>query len=146
MNTRIVSASKLLFSLSLVATAALAQAQNTNPVTGRLFHGTGSDPSYWSFVIPLDGQSGTSNAPANAVATMLPNLLTGAATNLYHVNATSTYAPTTLAGRFIITNAAAAFGNKYGGSYLYCGQPTNLACMRETPIQIPATATTPMRS
>ena len=83
---------------------------------GRFSRGSGSDPTYQSFLIPLDFQQGIvlSNSAGNA-STLFPGI--GWSTSFNHYNATNTGSPIAFA------NPIAAFGNRVGGSSLYFNQP-----------------------
>ena len=114
MKIRIAAAGRLLSCLALIALAGFsANAQ----VGGRISRGTGTNWTYKSFVIPLDGVQGTTNAPSLAPFYSLYGY-----SALYHLDATNTHSQTYITNRFAITNAVAAFGAKYGGTTLYCGQ------------------------
>jgi len=86
--------------------------------TGRFSRGTGNDPTYHSFVIPLDAELGTTNTPL--LTTTLAAM--GGLSRLYHVDATNTGSSAFITNRIAFTNAVAAFGQKYAGSPLYLGQ------------------------
>jgi RHS repeat-associated protein len=89
----------------------------TNVSSGRFIRGTGSNPNYQSFVVPLDFQKGITNAPS--LKTTLDVL---GISSIYHLNATNTRPSGYVTNRFLITNSIVAFGSKYGGSPLYYGQ------------------------
>jgi len=101
---------KFLLAVLVVALTFQAQAQSS----GRFSRGTGSDPTYQSFVIPLDGEMGVSNAPS--LASTIPVAFPPVNAPLYHVNFTNS------AYSILISNAIVAFGSQYGGSALYVGQ------------------------
>ncbi|MDB6021366.1 MAG: hypothetical protein JWQ04_1223 [Pedosphaera sp.] len=86
-----------------------------NARTGRFLRGSGTIPSYWSFVIPVDLEKGVPLDNIGGVATNLfsPNPWTN---TLSHYNATNS-------GRFSFQNPIASFGSRVGGSPLYYGQP-----------------------
>lgn len=97
-----------------------ARAQYTRITSGGWFvRGTGTNLSNESMVIPLYGQQGVINAPS---LTNLYHQFIGGVTNLYHLNGSNTLSQSILTNRFLITNAAAAFGSRYGGGPLYIGQ------------------------
>jgi hypothetical protein len=94
--------------------------------SGRYWRGSGSDPTYWSQVIPLDYMSGTiySNQNGNA-STLYPGLSSGAwsSQTFYHYNAANSLPQTNTANRIPFNNPIAAFGERTGGTPLYYSQP-----------------------
>ncbi len=87
-----------------------SQAQiSSNAHSGRFTRGTGDDPTYHSFVVPIDFQKGVTATQA----------LGG---TLYHVNATNTGPQTNLSNRIAFTTPIAAFGSKYGAGPLYLNE------------------------
>jgi len=95
-------------------------AQKTTITSGGWFvRGTGTDLTKETLVIPLYDQQGVLNAPS---LTNLYHQFVGGVTNLYHINSTNNASQNILTNRFLITNAVAACGSRYGGSPLYLGQ------------------------
>ena len=88
---------------------------STNARYGRFTRGTGSNPDYQSFVIPIDFQQGIAlnDIGGNAAALFSSNPWTN---NFNHYNATMPGSPIPFA------NPIVAFGNKVGGSPMYYGQ------------------------
>jgi RHS repeat-associated protein len=103
-------------SLCLIPFSILTTKAQSN---GRFTRGTGTNETYHSFVIPLDGQKGVSNAPSLGTTVAV---LMSSHPNLYHFNATNTQNQIYITNRIQITNAIAAFGSKYGGTPLDFGQ------------------------
>jgi YD repeat-containing protein len=83
--------------------------------TGRYFRGSGNDPTYWNFVIPVDLQKGILLLPIGGITTNLyyPSPWTN---TLYLWNATNT------SSRIGFQNPMGAFGSRIGGTPLYYGQ------------------------
>ena len=104
---------------------------------GRYWRGSGSDPTYWSQVIPLDYETGTvySNTNGNA-ATLYPGLSSGAWSSqmLYHYNATNSLPQTNIANRIAFNNPIVAFGERIGGTPLYFSQPYNFGIYAGDPL------------
>jgi len=104
---------------------------------GRYWRGSGSDPTYWSQVIPLDYEGGTiySNLNGNA-STLYPGLSSGAwsSQTLYHYNATNSLPQTNTANRIAFNNPIAAFGERTGGTPLYFSQPYNFGIYAGDPL------------
>jgi RHS repeat-associated protein len=92
-----------------------------NPV-GRYWRGTGTDPTYWSQVIPMDSETGTvySNLYGNAYS--LYGIGAWSAATYYHYNATNSLTQTNNANRIPFNNPIAAFGERVGGTPLYVNQ------------------------
>ena len=94
--------------------------------SGRYWRGSGSDPTYWSEVIPLDYEGGTvySNLNGNA-SNLYPGLSSGAwsSQTLYHYNATNVLVQTNPVNRISFNNPLVAFGERTGGTPLYYSQP-----------------------
>jgi RHS repeat-associated protein len=104
----------------------LPQSSFTNSVTspvGRYWRGTGSDPTFWSSVIPLDSEKGIvySNVNGNC-STLYPGLTSWSTSNLYHYNATNTLTQTNSTNRIQFNNPIVAFGERVGGTPLYLNQ------------------------
>ncbi|HWX22414.1 MAG TPA: DUF6531 domain-containing protein [Candidatus Binatia bacterium] len=116
MKSRNLSASGLLLSLGLICFAGIeTQAQANAANSGRFTRGTGTNATYQSFIVPLDGEVGVPGGPA-------PIMAAYGQPNLYHYDATNTQPQQYITNRIAISNAVAAFGSKYGGSPLYIGQ------------------------
>ena len=95
----------------------------TSPV-GRYWRGTGSDPTYWSTVVPVDSETGMvySNLNGNCSA-LYSNLNSWSSQTLYHYNATNPLPQTILTNRIPFNNPIVAFGERVGGTPLYFSQP-----------------------
>ncbi|HEV2318124.1 MAG TPA: choice-of-anchor Q domain-containing protein, partial [Verrucomicrobiae bacterium] len=91
---------------------------------GRYWRGSGSDPTYWSQVIPLDYETGTvySNLNGNC-SSLYPELTSWLTADYYHYNATNSLSQTNAANRIAFDNPIVAFGERVGGTPLYLGQP-----------------------
>lgn len=89
--------------------------------TKRYFRGTGTEPTYLSFVIPLDFQRGVwlTNVGGNLTTLFPGNPWT---TTYYHYSATNPASATNLSGRIQFNGPIAAFGSRVGGSSLCVGQ------------------------
>ena len=99
----------------------------TNSVTspaGRYWRGSGSDPTYWSLIVPLDYETGTvySNLNGNCSA-LYPGQTSWLNGIFYHYNATNTLSQTNAANRIPFNNPIVAFGERVGGTPLYLYQP-----------------------
>jgi RHS repeat-associated protein len=103
--------------------------------SGRYWRGSGSDPTYWSQVIPLDYETGTvySNTNGNA-ATLYPGLTNWSSQMLYHYNATNSLPQTNIANRIAFNNPVVAFGERIGGTPLYFSQPYNFGIYAGDPL------------
>jgi RHS repeat-associated protein len=90
---------------------------------GRYWRGTGSNPTYWSSVVPLDFESGTtfSNVSGNC-SILYPNLSSWSSQTLYHYDATNSLTQTAPTNRIPFNNPIVAFGERVGGTPLYFGQ------------------------
>src|SRR6266446_5432554 len=101
MNTHIPCWSRQFFLLCVLWFAqSHAQAQSSQTTGGWFLRGTGTNFTYYSMVIPLDGQQGVTNAPSLAGITYTQL----GVTNLYHLNATNTGAQNNLTNRIAISN------------------------------------------
>jgi hypothetical protein len=91
---------------------------------GRYWRGNGSDPTYWSQVIPLDYEEGTiySNSSGNC-STLYPGITSWSSQMLYHYSATNLLSQTNIANRIAFNNPIVAFGERTGGTALYTSQP-----------------------
>jgi RHS repeat-associated protein len=102
----------------------LPNSDTTNSVpspVGRYWRGSGSDPTYWSQVVPLESETGTvyNNLYGNAYT--LYGI--GAWGNTYyHYNATNSLTQTNIANRIAFNNPIVAFGERVGGTPLYVNQ------------------------
>jgi RHS repeat-associated protein len=105
--------------------------------SGRYWRGSGSDPTFWSQIIPLDYESGTvySNLNGNG-STLYPGLSSGtwSIQTLYHYNATNSLPQTNPANRIPFNNPVVAFGERTGGTPLYYGQPYNFGIYAGDPL------------
>jgi hypothetical protein len=105
MNSKIFPLLRLVVGLMLIVGFS-ARAQYTQITSGGWFvRGTGSNLSYKTLVIPLDGQQGVLGGPS---LTNLYNNIYAGTTNLYHYNATNTLSQNVLTNRIKITGMAAA--------------------------------------
>ena len=102
---------------------------------GRYWRGSGSDPTYWSQVIPMDYQSGTvySNLNGNC-STLYPGLISWIAQTNYHYNAANSSPQTNVANRIAFNNPLVAFGERTGGTPLYFSQPYNFGIYAGDPL------------
>lgn len=105
----------------------LPNGSTTNSVlspTGMYWRGSGSDPTYWSQVIPLEYEMGTvySNLNGNC-STLYSGLSSWSSQTLYHYNATNSSPQTNTANRIAFNNPIVAFGERVGGTPLYFSQP-----------------------
>jgi hypothetical protein len=116
----------------------LPNGSTTNSVpspTGMYWRGSGSDPTYWSQVIPLEYETGTvySNLNGNC-STLYSGLSSWSSQTLYHYNATNGLAQTNTANRIAFNNPIVAFGERTGGTPLYFGQPYSFGIYAGDPI------------
>lgn len=93
-----------------------------NPV-GRYWRGSGTDPTYWSIVVPLDYEHGIvySNMDGNC-STLYPGQANWNGQLYYHYDATNTLTQTNVANRIPFNNPIVAFGERIGGTPLYLNQ------------------------
>ncbi len=97
-------------------------ADRARPVSDqRYIRGTGTSPTYHSFVIPLDFQKGVKLDDVGGNATNLFPSNTWV-TNFYHFNATNPAPQTDTNGRIVFRNPIVAFGARVGGSALEVGR------------------------
>ncbi len=95
----------------------------TSPV-GRYWRGSGSDPTYWSTVVPLEYETGTVYSNLNGNCTNLyPGLTAWSSQTLYHYDATNSQSQSNPANRIPFNNPIVAFGEREGGTPLYLSQP-----------------------
>jgi RHS repeat-associated protein len=116
----------------------LPNGSTTNSVmspTGMYWRGSGSDPTYWSQVIPLEYETGTvySNLNGNC-STLYSGLSSWSSQTLYHYNATNGLAQTNTANRIAFNNPIVAFGERTGGTPLYFSQPYSFGIYAGDPI------------
>jgi RHS repeat-associated protein len=105
----------------------LPNSSTTNSVsspTHMYWRGSGSDPTYWSQVIPLEFESGVvySNLNGNC-STLYTGLSSWTSQALYHYNVTNPLPQSTIANRIAFNNPIVAFGERVGGTPLYNSQP-----------------------
>jgi len=118
----------------------LPNSDTTNSVpspVGRYWRGSGSDPTYWSIVVPLDSETGTpySNLYGNTYA--LYGISSWGST-FYHYNATNSLAQTNNANRIAFNNPIVAFGERVGGTPLYLNQPYSFGIYAGDPAPLSA--------
>ena len=99
---------------------------STNSVTTpeyRYWRGSGTDPTYWSLVVPLDYETGTvySNMYGNC-SNLYSGLPSWSSTTYYHYNASNSASQTLPANRIQFNNPIVAFGERVGGTPLYYNQ------------------------
>ena len=104
----------------------LPASSSTNSVpspVGRYWRGSGSDPTYWSIVVPLAGQTGTvyDNISGNC-SELYPGLSSWTNSLLYHYNATNALSQADATNRIAFNNPIVAFGERVGGTPLYLAQ------------------------
>jgi RHS repeat-associated protein len=109
----------------------------TNPA-GRYWRGSGSDPTYWSQVVPLDYEQGTvySNVNGNC-SNLYAGLTSWTNQTLYHYNAASGLTQTNITNRIAFNNPIVAFGERTGGTGLYIGQPYQFGIYAGDPLHVP---------
>jgi RHS repeat-associated protein len=105
----------------------LPNGSTTNSVaspTGMYWRGSGSDPTYWSQVVPLEYETGTvySNVNGNC-STLYSGLTSWSSPTLYHYNAAGASPQSNPANRIAFNNPIVAFGERVGGTPLYFSQP-----------------------
>src|SRR5437899_36654 len=108
--------------LAVLAAALQTTAGDTVARNGRFVRGTGSNPEFQSFVIPLDLQTGVALDNIGGNNTNLPPFNSWTNDVYYHYNATNTPSATGTNGRIAFTGPIAAFGGRIGGSKLYARQ------------------------
>ena len=106
-----------------IVTLLTTNTASNSTVMGRYWRGTGSDPTYWSMVVPLDYQQGVvfSNLSGNC-STLYPGLGAWSAQTLYHYDATNALPQTSYTNRIAFNNPIVAFGSLVGGTPLYLNQ------------------------
>ena len=110
----------------------LPNSSTTNSVaspSGMFWRGGGSDPTYWSQVIPLEYETGIvySDLSGNC-STLYPGLSSWSSQTLYHYNSTNTANP------IQFNNPIVAFGERVGGNPLYFSQPYSFGIYAGDPI------------
>jgi RHS repeat-associated protein len=130
-------ASYLLGGQSQAVVTLLPQSATTNSIpspVGRYHRGSGSDPNFWSIIVPLNYQTGANydNVSGNC-ATLYPGLTSWTNATLYHLNATNSLSQPNPANRIAFNNPIAAFGERVGGTPLYPGQPYSFGIYAGTP-------------
>lgn len=102
---------------------------------GRYWRGSGSDPTYWSIVVPLNGETGTvyDNVSGNC-STLYPGLSSWTNNLLYHYNATNTLSQANATNRIAFNNPIVAFGARVGGTPMYLGQNYSLGVYAGDPL------------
>ena len=110
---------------------------------GRYWRGTGTDPAYWSSVVPLDYEKGVPYDNLNGNTYNLYGLTAWSGNTFFHYNATNSLSQTNPANRIAFNNPVVAFGERVGGSPLYTGASYSfgiyagdLLPYRQIPIQI----------
>jgi RHS repeat-associated protein len=116
----------------------LPNGSTTNSVvspSGMYWRGCGSDPTYWSQVIPLEYETGTvySNLNGNC-STLYSGLSSWSSQTLYHYNAAGASPQSNPANRIAFNNPIVAFGERTGGTPLYFSQPYSLGIYAGDPI------------
>jgi len=102
----------------------LPNRDTTNSVpspVGRYWRGSGSDPTYWSQVVPVEGEKGTLYDNLNGDAAALYGITCWGST-YYHYNATNSLSQANNANRIAFNNPIVAFGERVGGTPLYLNQ------------------------
>ncbi len=119
----------------------LPSSANTNSVpspVGRYWRGSGSDPTFWSQVIPLDGETGTVYSNLNGNAYSLYGIGAWSAPTYYHYNATNLLSQTNSTYRIPYNNPIVAFGERVGGTPLYINQSYSFGVYAGDPMPIQA--------
>ena len=140
-NTSMAAAETVVLSLvsstaylpGLTTTAAVTLLPNSsltnsvNSPVGRYWRGSGSDPTYWSIVVPLNYETGTvySNLNGNC-ASLYSGLPSWSSQTNYHYNATNPLPQTSVTNRIPFNNPIVALGERVGGTPLYFGQPYSI--------------------
>ena len=118
----------------------LPNSDTTNSVSspvGRYWRGSGSDPTYWSIVVPVDGEKGTPYDNLYGNAFSLYGISSWGST-LYHYNAASSASQTNNANRIAFNNPIVAFGERVGGTPLYLNQPYSFGVYAGDPAPLSA--------
>jgi hypothetical protein len=114
----------------------LPLSSTTNSVAspaGRYWRGSGSDPTYWSQVIPLDYETGTVYSNIDGNAASLYGIQAWYGIHLYHYNATNSLTQNNITNRIAFDNPIVAFGESVGGTPLYFNQPYSFGVYAGTP-------------
>ncbi|HEV2327615.1 MAG TPA: DUF6531 domain-containing protein [Verrucomicrobiae bacterium] len=105
----------------------IPNSESTNSVTttpeGRYYRGSGTDPTYWSIVVPLNFETGTvySNVDGNC-SNLYSGLTSWSSAMYYHYNASNSAPQNLPANRIQFNNPIVAFGERVGGTPLYYNQ------------------------
>ena len=119
----------------------LPNSDNTNSVpspVGRYWRGSGNDPTFWSQVIPLEGETGTVYSNLNGNAYSLYGIGAWSAPTYYHYNATNSLTQTNNANRIAYNNPIVAFGERVGGTPLYINQDYSFGVYAGDPMPLQA--------
>jgi YD repeat-containing protein len=119
----------------------LPSSDNTNSVTspvGRYWRGSGSDPTFWSQVIPVEGEAGTVYSNMNGNALSLYGIGSWSSGTFYHYNATNLLSQTNSTYRIPYNNPIVAFGERVGGTPLYVNQSYSFGVYAGDPMPIQA--------
>ena len=116
----------------------LPNSSTTNSVTtamGRYWRGDGTDPTFWSEVVPLEYETGTvySNLNGNC-STLYSNLSSWSGQNFYHYDATNALTQAGTANRIPFNNPIVAFGERVGGTPLYFSQSYSFGIYAGDPV------------
>ena len=104
----------------------LPNSSATNSVAspvGRYKRGSGSNPAFWSIVVPLDFESGIPYDNLYGNALNLYGIVSWSSSFFYHYNATNALPQTNTANRIAFNNPIVGFGERIGGTPVYLNQP-----------------------
>lgn len=114
-----------LYTNAVVTLLPISDSTNSVPSpVGRYWRGSGSDPTYWSQVIPLDNETGVLYSNLNGNAGSLYQIQAWGSTN-YHYNAANSLSQNNITNRIPFDNPIVAFGERIGGTPLYLNQEYN---------------------
>ena len=119
----------------------LPKSDTTNSVpspVGRYWRGSGNDPTFWSQVIPLEGETGTAYNNLNGNAYSLYGISAWSAATYYHYNATNLLSQTNSTYRIPFNNPIVAFGEHVGGTPLYINQDYSFGVYAGDPMPVSA--------
>jgi len=119
----------------------LPNSDTTNSVpspVGRYWRGSGSDPTFWSQIVPLDSETGTVYSNLYGNASSLYGIAAWSTPTYYHYNATNSLTQTNSANRIPFNNPIVAFGERVGGTPLYLNQPYNFGVYAGDPMPVQA--------
>jgi RHS repeat-associated protein len=119
----------------------LPLSSSTNSIiapAGRYWRGSGNDPTYWSQVIPLDGETGTVYSNINGNAYSLYGITSWSSGDFYHYNATNLLSQTNSTYRIPFNNPIVALGERVGGTPLYINQNYSFGVYAGDPMPIQA--------